>query len=64
MRTFFDIVLGILTIVLKACVHTLVSSASVLAGCALLLSAGLYGWRRAAVAKAATSKAKVISIQR
>lgn len=46
MRTFFDIVLGILLTVLKACLHTLVSAVGVLAFCAMLLFAAVYAWRR------------------
>ena len=47
MRTFFNIVLGILVTVLKACLHTLVSTVGMLALGAVVTVAGLYTWRRA-----------------
>ena len=46
MRTIFEIVLGILFNVAKACMHALASAAGVMAGCAILALAGVYAWRR------------------
>jgi hypothetical protein len=61
MRTFFDIVLGILFTVVKACLHALVSTAGVLAFGAAVIFILVYARRRRyARAKAAT----VISIDR
>jgi hypothetical protein len=60
MRTFFNIVLGILSTVVKTCLHGLVSIAGVLAFGAAVLFAGVYAWRRATRAKAG----EVISIDR
>lgn len=59
MRTFFNIVLGILFTVVKALLHALVSTAGVLAFGAAVIFACLYARRRVARAKA-----RVIPIDR
>lgn len=61
MRTFFNIVLGILFTVVKACLHALVSTAGVLAFGVAVLFVCLYARRRVSRAKA---RAAVISIDR
>jgi hypothetical protein len=47
MRTIFDIVLGILLTVAKACLHAMASTAGVLAFCAVLAMGAMYvrRWR-------------------
>lgn len=64
MRTFFDIVLGILLTVVKASLHALVSTAGVLAFCAALLFVGVYALQRHAAQKRSAKTAEVISIDR
>lgn len=55
MRTFFNIILGILFTVVKACLHALVSAAGVLAFGVVVILALIYSRRRRyARAKAAT----------
>ena len=69
MRTVFDIVLGILFTVAKACLHALATTAGVLAFCTVLALAGAYGWRRrgrrTALAPASypVDESKVVSIE-
>jgi hypothetical protein len=46
MRTFFDIVLGILLTVAKTILHLFISAAGVVVACAGLLLVALYVWRR------------------
>ena len=55
MRTFFEIVLGILFTVLKASLHALASVTGVLAFCVVLVLAGVYAWRRRSRAALAAS---------
>ncbi len=69
MRTFFDIVLGILGTVLKACLHALVSTAGVVAFGGAVAFGGIYIARRISqsrVRSAARSAkiAEVVSIDR
>lgn len=64
MRTFFEIVLGILFTVLKACLHALLSTAGALvflAGAALL---GIYLWRRGLAGRRPAHADNVIPINR
>jgi hypothetical protein len=60
MRTVFNIVLGILFTVVKACFHALASTLGVLAFGAVVVLAGLWAWRRVTRPK----PARVISINR
>lgn len=60
MRTVFNIVLGILFTVVKACIHALASTLGVLGFGAAVLFAGVYTWRRVTRPK----PARVISIDR
>ena len=60
MRTFFNIILGILFTVVKACLHALVSTAGVLAFGAAVIFALVYARRRVMRAKAGA----VVSIDR
>lgn len=46
MRTFFEIVIGILLNVAKACLGGLISVTGVLALMVLAVLAGVYAWRR------------------
>ena len=64
MRTFFDIVLGILATVLKASLHALISTAGMLAFCAAVLFVGLYALQRYAAQRRSAKAAEVISIDR
>lgn len=65
MRTFFNIVLGILVTILKACAHALISMAGVLAVGAVVAVAGVYTWRRAIRARSGPAEsADVIPIDR
>jgi hypothetical protein len=65
MRTFFNIVMGILETVLKACLHALVSTAGVLLLVAIVVMAGIYIWRHAFRAKPHPAEpADVIPIDR
>lgn len=60
MRTVFNIVLGILFAVVKACFHALASTLGVLSFGAVVLFAGVCMWRRVTRPK----PARVISIDR
>jgi len=65
MRTFFDIVLGILVNVLKASLHALVSTAGVFAIVAVLAGGGAYTVRRTLRARSSRARsADVIPIDR
>jgi hypothetical protein len=46
MRTLFDLVLGTLLIVAKACFHGLISAVGLAALCGIIVMAGFYAWRR------------------
>jgi hypothetical protein len=69
MRTVFDIVLGILFTVAKACLHALATTAGVLAFCGILAAAAVYAWRRSGrratlvPASNPVDETKVISIE-
>ncbi len=58
MRTFFDIVLGILFTVLKTFLHALVSTAGALAMCALVVFVAVYSWRRVLAAHRRSASAE------
>jgi hypothetical protein len=68
MRTVFDIVLGILFTVAKACLHAFASTAGVLALGAIIVLAAGYAWRRGLVGFAGASRAveedEAVSIER
>ena len=65
MRTFFDIVLGILLTIVKACAHALVSMGGILALLALAFAAAAYALRRWWLQRPREGKsAEVISIER
>lgn len=66
MRTFFNIVLGILVTVLKVCLHALVSTVGVLGLCAVAALAGVYAYRHwsAARERSAEAAAEIIPIDR
>ena len=65
MRTFFDIVLGILVTILRASVHALVSTAGAIVVGAVAGLAGVYLWRLAAGARSRRgAAANVIPIDR
>jgi hypothetical protein len=65
MRTFFDIILGILATVLRTCLHGVVSTAGVFAAAALSLLVLFFLRRRIVGVKAAPSKTDhVIRIDR
>lgn len=65
MRTFFDIVLGILVTILRASVHALVSTAGAIIVAAVAALAGVYLWRLLAGARSRRAEAAdVIPIDR
>jgi hypothetical protein len=65
MRTFFDIVLGILVTILKASVHALVSTAGAIVVSAVAVLGGVYLWRLAAGARSRrAAAADVLPIDR
>jgi len=65
MRTFFNIVLGILFTVVKAALHALVSTVGAFGLCALAALAGIYGFRRwSAAREGPVEKSKIVPIDR
>jgi len=64
MRTFFDIVLGLLLTVLKAILHAFLSSAGLLALCAAVAFASVYAWRMVVAHRRSSRAENVFPINR
>ena len=65
MRTFFDLVLGILLIVAKTCIHGLISAIGIATLCALVVITAIFAWRRRfRQAASASDVPEAISIDR